>query len=30
LLLTLPLLVIVKTVAESVEDFKPLAELLSD
>jgi predicted PurR-regulated permease PerM len=30
LLLTLPLLVIVKTVAESVDDLKPLAELLSD
>lgn len=30
LLLALPLLVILKTIAESVEDLKPLAELLSD
>jgi predicted PurR-regulated permease PerM len=30
LLLSLPLLVIVKTIAESVTDLKPLAEMLSD
>jgi predicted PurR-regulated permease PerM len=30
MLLALPLLMIIKTVAESIEDLTPLAELLSD
>lgn len=30
LLLALPLLVVMKTIAEAVDDLKPLAELLSD
>jgi hypothetical protein len=30
MLLALPLLMIVKTIAESIEDLTPLAELLSD